>query len=71
MAAFEVHFQGQGRGPEKFSEKFPDGSFKVIDGGVLEVTHPDGGKTLFSPARWATVTAEPRRTASPLSGIPE
>jgi hypothetical protein len=68
MTAFEVHFQGQGR---MVSEKFANGLFKVIDGGVLQVTQPDGGKTLFSPAYWTKVTVEPSVTVSPLAGIPE
>lgn len=53
------------------SEKFANGLFKVIDGGVLQVTQPDGGKTLFSPAYWTKVTVEPSVTVSPLAGIPE
>jgi hypothetical protein len=63
MAAFEVHLHG--RPSQKFTDGLPP---KVIDGGVLEVTHPGGGKTLFSPTYWEKVTVEPQKTAPPLSG---
>ena len=60
MAAFEVHLHGRA------SLRFPDGRYKVIDGGVLEVANPGEGKTLFSPSYWARVTVEPIKTAVPL-----
>lgn len=59
--AFEVQLQG--RAPQKFD----DGRWKVIEGGVLEVTERGGGKTLFSPNYWTKVTADPRKLASPLA----